>query len=124
LWCEWQAAKEFFGNAFSESRRAAGVNKSGHGLRQSARPTTARPVAQLNAIFGWTGSKMASHEMQAADRGRLAREAMSKLLNDARTSIRSPDQKVRAAGEKEQDYQYLGFSMVGGDGLEPPTSSV
>ena len=35
------------------------------------------------------------------DRGRLAREAMSKLLNDTRTSIPSPDDKVRAVSEKE-----------------------
>lgn len=96
--------KESFGNAFSDACRAAGVNKSAHGLRKIGATRAANngaTVAQLNAIFGWTGSKMASHYTQAADRGRLARDAMSKLLNDARTSIPSPDQKVRAVSEKD-----------------------
>ncbi|MEJ2376990.1 MAG: hypothetical protein P8Y71_16790 [Pseudolabrys sp.] len=56
----------------------------------------------MNAIFGWTGSKMASLYTQAADRARLAREAIGKLVvNDLGTSIPSPDQKVRAREQKE-----------------------
>ena len=47
-------------------------------------------VAQLNAIFGWTGSAMASLYTQEADRRRLAIETMHKLANDDRTSIPSP----------------------------------
>ena len=76
--------KESFGNAFSEACRAAGVNKSAHGLRKIGATRAANngaSVTQLNAIFGWTGSHMASFYTQSADRARLAREAMNKLVN-------------------------------------------
>jgi hypothetical protein len=53
-------------------------------------------VPQLNAIFGWTGSKMASLYTETADRALLAREAIGKLMNDKRTSIPAPRGKVRA----------------------------
>jgi hypothetical protein len=48
-------------------------------------------VAQLEAIFGWVGGKMASHYTRSADRARLARDAMAKLgtENEAGTSIES-----------------------------------
>ena len=49
---------------------------------------------QLNAIFGWTGSKMASLYTQNADRKRLAKDAIDKLLvNESATSIPSPKGK-------------------------------
>ena len=38
-------------------------------------------VAQLEAIFGWTGGNMASLYTRSSDRRRLAREAMHKLAN-------------------------------------------
>lgn len=96
--------KESFGNMFAEACRPAGVNKSAHGLRKIGATRAANngaTVAQLNAIFGWTGTQMASLYTQAADRARLARDAMGKLVNDPGTSIPSPDQKVRAAAEKD-----------------------
>ena len=96
--------KESFGNMFAEACRAAGVNKSAHGLRKIGATRAANngaTVAQLKAIFGWTGTQMASLYTQAADRARLARDAMGKLVNDPGTSIPSPDQKVRAAAEKK-----------------------
>ena len=43
----------------------------------------------MNAIFGWTGARMALHYIEAADRRPLAAEAMDKL-NDKRTSIVAP----------------------------------
>lgn len=95
--------KESFGNAFSEACRAAGVHKSAHGLRKIGATRAANngaTVAQLNAIFGWSGGKMASLYTQSADRVRLAREAIGKLMNDERTSIPAPDQKVRAPERK------------------------
>jgi integrase len=95
--------KESFGNAFSEACRAAGVRKSAHGLRKIGATRAANngaTVPQLNAIFGWTGGKMASLYTQSADRVRLAREAIGKLVNDERTSIPAPDQKVRAPERK------------------------
>jgi len=58
-------------------------------------------VAQLSAIFGWTGSKMASLYTQNADRKRLARDAIGKLVNESATSMRTPNQKVCAPGWKE-----------------------
>ena len=97
--------KEFFGNKFRDACRAAGVNKSAHGLRKIGATRAANngaSVAQLNAIFGWTGSKMASLYTQSADRARLAREAIGKLnMNETGTSIPSPNEKVRASGEND-----------------------
>jgi integrase len=76
--------KESFGNAFSDACRKAGIQKSAHGLRKVGATRAANngaTVAQLNAIFGWTGSKMASLYTESADRARLARENMVKLLS-------------------------------------------
>jgi integrase len=74
--------KEGFGNWFGEACRAAGVKKSAHGLRKSAATHAAErgaTVAQLEAIFGWRGGRMASHYTKSANRVRLAREAIEKL---------------------------------------------
>jgi integrase len=90
--------KESFGNAFSEACRAAGVKKSAHGLRKIGATRAAdngATVAQLNAIFGWSGSQMASLYTQNADRKRLARENMDKLRNEAATKSAAPSGKVR-----------------------------
>ena len=95
--------KESFGNAFKEACVAAGLHDhSAHGCRKIGAPRAAEngaTVAQLNAIFGWTGTAMASLYTQAADRKRLAREAMEKIeaKNEIATSIPSPSQKVRGA---------------------------
>jgi integrase len=91
--------KESFGNAFRDACRAAGVNKSAHGLRKIGATRAANngaTVAQLNALFGWSGSKMASHYTQTADRARLSREVIGKLVNETSTPIPAPDGKVRA----------------------------
>jgi integrase len=95
--------KESFGNAFRDACRAAGVPGSAHGVRKIAATTAANhgaTVAQLEAIFGWQGGTMASLYTRAADRKRLALEAMHKLANDERTSIPAPNHPVRAADEK------------------------
>jgi integrase len=55
--------KESFGNAFRDACRAAGVNKSAHGLRKLAATTAAENGANesvMNALFSWTGSAMAA----------------------------------------------------------------
>lgn len=96
--------KESFGNEFSKAARAAGVKKSAHGVRKLAATRAANngaTVAQLNAIFGWTGSAMASLYTREADRRRLGLEAAHLLANDMRTSIPSPLQEVRAAERKD-----------------------
>ena len=97
--------KESFGNAFSEAARAAGVRKSAHGVRKIAATRAANngaSVAQLNSIFGWTGSAMASLYTQSADRRRLGLEAAHMLENVERTSIPAPSTPVRAPGRKSK----------------------
>ena len=98
--------------AFSDACRKAGVNKSAHGLRKIGATRAANngaTVAQLNAIFGWTGSKMASLYTQNADRRRLAQDAITKLVNETATSIPSPSHKVRAAERKDKRKQRANF---------------
>jgi integrase len=63
----------------------AGVNKSAHGVRKIGATRAANngaTVAELEAIFGWTGARMASLYTQAADRVRLAKRAIEKLANE------------------------------------------
>ena len=75
-------AKASFSNEFAIACRAAGVPGSAHGVRKIAATRAANAgatVAELEAIFGWSGGKMASHYTKAADRQRLAKRAMHKL---------------------------------------------
>jgi integrase len=78
--------KESFGNLFRKACREAGLqNRSAHGLRKAAATRAAEngaTVAQLNAIFGWKGAKMATFYTEAADRRRLSLDAMHLLAND------------------------------------------
>jgi integrase len=76
--------KESFGNMFRGACDAAGVTKSAHGLRKVAAETAAEAgatVNELEALFGWTGGKMASHYTKRANRQRLAAQAMDKIAN-------------------------------------------
>ena len=57
-------------------------------------------VHELNAMFGWTGTKMAMRYTENANRKRAAREGFKKLANNLATSIPVPDDKVRALAEK------------------------
>lgn len=96
--------KASFSNQFVHACRAADVPGSAHGVRKIAATRAANAgatVAQLEAIFGWTGGRMAALYTQSADRKRLATEAMHKLAgNDRRTSIPAPNDQVRAPAEK------------------------
>ena len=97
--------KESFANLFRDACRAAGVPGSAHGLRKIAATRAANngaTVAELEAIFGWSGGTMASLYTRAADRRRLAREAMHKLGNEKRTSIVAPRRPSVAPGQKGQ----------------------
>lgn len=90
--------KEAFGNVFSEAAQLAGVEKSAHGVRKIAATIAAEngaTEAELDAIFGWTGGRMASHYTRQANRARLAAGAANKLK-----SIPSPLQKVRDTDDK------------------------
>lgn len=88
-----------FSAMFDTACKAAGVNASPHGLRKAAARRLAEAgasVAQLEAVFGWTGGAMASHYTKSADRRRLAREAMSKLAkSEEGTNNPSPANRVR-----------------------------
>lgn len=94
--------KEVLGNLFKEACRAAGINKSAHGIRKAAATRAANngaTVATLEAIFGWEGGQMASLYTRAADRRALAAEHMTKLSKTG-TSIPAPHGKVRGKTKK------------------------
>jgi integrase len=97
--------KESFGNLFSKACRAAGLEaRSAHGLRKAAATRAANAgatVAQLEAIFGWSGGTMASLYTRSADRRRLAMEAMSKLANERSTSKAAPSSPVRHSEQEK-----------------------
>jgi len=98
-------SKEAFGNAFRDACRSAGIKKSAHGLRKLAATRTAYNQAtnsEMNALFGWSGTKMASLYTQNADRERLARQSSHNMLptNENETSMLLPEQKVRARKPK------------------------
>ena len=96
--------KESFGNAFRDACRMAGIKKSAHGLRKLAATRAADNLAttsELNALFGWTGTKMAHHYTQGADRKRLAKQAAGKLLpNNTGTKNPAPSEFVREKRRK------------------------
>jgi integrase len=92
--------KNSLGNIFHAACKAAGVNKSAHGIRKAAATHAAdqgATVHELEAIFGWTGGAMASHYTREANRKSLAKGAMSKL---DRTSMLPPEKEVGASDEK------------------------
>ena len=87
--------KASFSVFFRQACHAAGVSGSAHGVRKIAATRAANAgatVAELEAIFGWDGGRMASLYTRAADRRRLATKAMHKLAieNEAPTSIVAP----------------------------------
>lgn len=77
--------KESFGNFFKRACVAAGLNEhSAHGVRKIGATRAAEAgatVAELEALFGWSGGAMASHYTRTADRKRLARQAAEKIGN-------------------------------------------
>jgi integrase len=75
-------SKAAFGNAFSEACRMAGIKKSAHGVRKYKATTAAYKGAtepELDAMFGWTGGRMAAHYTREASRRRLAIAGAKKL---------------------------------------------
>jgi integrase len=99
--------KESFGTAFREACRAAGVEKSAHGVRKIGATRAAEngaTVPELEALFGWSGGGMASLYTRSADRARLAKSAISKLAarTPAEQSIPAPDAKVRESALKDK----------------------
>jgi integrase len=98
--------KASFSVFFRQACRAAGVSGSAHGVRKIAATRAANAgatVAELEAIFGWDGGRMASLYTRAADRRRLANKAMHKLAieNEAPTIVAplSPSVAPRGKGK-------------------------
>jgi integrase len=74
--------KGSFGEWFGQACKAAGVPGSAHGLRKAGATRAANngaTEAELEAIFGWRGGRMASLYTRDADRVRLAKGAMRKM---------------------------------------------
>jgi integrase len=98
--------KESFGNLFRQACNAAGVAKSAHGVRKIGATRAANngaTVAELEAIFGWQGGRMASLYTRAADRARLAKGAIFKIgRTPSEQSIPAPQGKVREAAQKDK----------------------
>jgi integrase len=94
--------KGALGAAFVDAAKAAGVRgKSAHGLRKAAATRAAENGAterELEAIFGWSGGRMATLYTRSANRSRLAAGAIDKLdrpETETGTSIPSPSPEVR-----------------------------
>jgi len=67
--------KEAFGNWFRGVCRAAGVNKSPHGLRKAGANVDAESgysESELEAKYAWTGGRMASYYTRDMNREKLA----------------------------------------------------
>ena len=85
-----------------------GVGKSAHGMRKAAATRAAENGAterELEAIFGWSGGRMATLYTKSANRGRLAAGAIGKLdraETENRTSIPAPMAEVRAGNRKSR----------------------
>jgi integrase len=97
--------KKTLGNVFRAACKAAGIiGKSAHGLRKAAATRAANngaTVAELEAIFGWSGGQMASLYTRSADRKKLAAGAIEKMArNETGTSMLPPTSKVAAPKPK------------------------
>lgn len=74
--------KRYFGQWFRQACVKANVPGSCHGLRKAGATRLAEAgatVNELNSVFGWSGSDMASLYTRESDRKRLAASAMAKL---------------------------------------------
>lgn len=98
--------KESFGNEFRDWCRLAGVEKSAHGLRKLAATTAAEngaTVAELEAMFGWSGGGMASLYTRSANRKRLGLGASDKLGGTLpEHSIPAPSGRCGNEGQKSK----------------------
>ena len=94
---------------FREACVAAFVPGSAHGVRKIAATRAANAgatIGELEAIFGWSGGRMASLYTRSADRKRLALEAMHKLAGERSANFSTaPCGQVRAPAEKTKSFQ-------------------
>lgn len=92
--------KESFGTWFAKACAAAGVPGSAHGLRKIAAQRCAEngaTEAELNAMFGWAdGSKESATYIRNANRSKLARSAIIKMLPTPAEILPTPKGKSNA----------------------------
>jgi integrase len=96
--------KHAFSARFRRAARAAGIPGSAHGLRKTRATLIVEAggtEAELNASMAWSGTHMAQLYTKHRDEGLLARRAAAKV-NEKRTSIPSPSEKVRAPERERQ----------------------
>ncbi|WP_296097362.1 tyrosine-type recombinase/integrase [uncultured Agrobacterium sp.] len=82
--------KESFGNWFRDTCRAAGVEKSAHGLRKFSATLAAEAGAtshQLMAQFGWVNVKQAEVYTKGADRALLGKASSRLVEEQIRTKL-------------------------------------
>ncbi|MCW1838529.1 tyrosine-type recombinase/integrase [Prosthecomicrobium hirschii] len=86
---------ESFGDRFRDWCRAAGIDKSAHGIRKLAASSAAEnggTVSEMEAMFGRSGRGMASLYTRAANRKRLGLGASDKLIGtNPENSIPAPE---------------------------------
>lgn len=113
--------KEAFGNAFSEAARAAGIEKSAHGVRKIAATIAAEngaTEAELDAVFGWTGGRMAALYTKTANRAKLGARAAEKLK-----SIPSALANVRDTAQNAVSNQPVNGRLVGEEEVQSPNNN-
>ena len=97
---------ESVGNFFRLAVRSAGLTGiSAHGLRKSAANMAAEngaTVAELEAIFGWRGGGMASLYTRKADRVRLSKQAIEKLMVRTIPEVRTSAPEVHTSAPKKK----------------------
>lgn len=123
--------KEHFGNWFRSACRAAGIDKSAHGIRK----LSARLVAEgggseedLMAWFGWSSIGMSQVYTRAANKAKLARRAGGMLMQGAigDGSIPAPVLGIPAPKKSDgenNDLQAAIGALVGGE-MDPPSSKI
>ncbi|MBY5736406.1 tyrosine-type recombinase/integrase [Rhizobium leguminosarum] len=95
--------KESFGNWFREACRAAGVSKSGHGLRKFSATLAADAGAtthELMAQFGWVTVQQAELYTKAADRSRLGKKT-SRVIAEQIETVLTPH-LIQGAGKNQK----------------------
>ena len=125
--CVWAVAQKILPvdptEGIKAPKPAAGLtNRSAHGLRKAAANVAAKngaTEAELDAIFGWTDRRMASHYTKAANRKKLAHRGVAKLERmsgsmDHRANVYSLTDRLGAGNRAKNSIQSDGHPEDGG----------
>ena len=125
--CVWAVAQKILPvdptEGIKAPKPAAGLtNRSAHGLRKAAATVAAEngaTEAELDAIFGWTDRRMASHYTKAANRKKLAHRGVAKLERmsgsmDHRANVYSLTDRLGARNRAKNSIQSDGHPEDGG----------